>query len=34
MFIYQLKKIFSYVYINKFTKSEVEPYNFPFSIFW
>ena len=24
--------MFSYVYINKFTKRELEPYNFPFSI--
>ena len=33
VFIYQFKKIFSYIYINKFTKKGVEPYNFPFSIF-
>ena len=33
MFIYQSQKIFTYIYIGKFTKRGVKPYNFPFSIF-
>ena len=33
MFIYQFQEIFSCIYINKFTKMGVEPYNFSFSIF-
>ena len=33
VFINHLKKLFFYIHIYKFTKSGVEPYNFPFSIF-
>ena len=33
VFIYLFKKIFHHICIHKITKTRVEPYNFPFSIF-